>query len=122
MEFLIIVSLLTLVFAALYQNITSKQVRFTEYQVHKQAEATADKIAYELDLALSEGEGYTRNFTVRDTVGGDSYSLKVKQGLVILEWMNTTVYSTTAVKNVSGEIEPGKNQIVNTGESIKVVG
>jgi len=118
LEFMATVVLLMLVFAGVYEGVAAQQVRTAETQVQLQAASTADRIGYELDLALAEGDGFYRTIQLPSTIGGADYNVSVANGTVRLDWYRSTVFSTTAVPAVIGEIGPGMNTIRNNGSLV----
>lgn len=112
---------LTVVFAGFYSVLGQRQVMIAERQVSLQAEAVANKIGYELDLALTQGEGYSRQFTLPDRIGNADYNISVINGTIVVAWLDSQVLSTTAVDGINGTLQPGTNRIRNTGTAIEVV-
>ncbi|MDY6777286.1 MAG: hypothetical protein SVU32_01350 [Candidatus Nanohaloarchaea archaeon] len=119
-EFLATVIMLLLVFTAVYGTVVKRQVQMVERQVQMQAQSLAERVAYELDLALTEGEGYRRTFRLQNQIGNYDYRINVTNGTVIVTWGEETVFATTAATNVSGNIASGANTIYNTGNVIRV--
>lgn len=113
---------LMILFTGMYTVLGERQTAAVERQVDLQAVAVADRIGYELDLALTQGEGYSREFELRDTIGGSSYNVTVQNGTVALEWAGSMTLASTAADGVEGTIGPGMNEIRNTGGRIEVTG
>lgn len=112
------VVLLMLVFAGVYEGVASQQVQAAETQVQLQAASTADRIGYELDLALAEGEGFYRTIQLPAEIGASDYNISVANGTVRLSWEQSTIFSATAAPRVFGEIGPGTNTIRNNGSVV----
>lgn len=85
-EFLSMVAMISLIFAVLYGVIVSKQAEVNQYQNTQTAEQIAEKASFEAEMALVQGPGYSRNFTLPEQVGGNYYRLKIEQGNVLMEW------------------------------------
>ncbi len=113
---------LMVLFTGTYSVLGERQTAAVERQVNLQAVSVADRIGYELDVALTQGEGYSREFELRETIGGSSYNVTVENGTVALEWADSIVFGTTAVDGIEGTITPGMNEIYNTGDGIEVRG
>jgi hypothetical protein len=116
------ITFLLILFTGTYSVIGERQTAAVEREVGLQAGAVADRIGYELDLALTQGEGYSREFELRDTIGGSSYNVTVQDGTVALEWAESVVFASTAADGIDGTITPGTNELYNTGETIEVAG
>jgi hypothetical protein len=121
-EFLTAISIVLLVFTALYTAVAQKQITVTNQQARLQADTVADTVAYELDLALTQGEGFSRTFQVREEIGGTNYSVDVRNRTVVVDWYDSVETATTATTNVTGDLGSGENAITNTGDGIEVVG
>lgn len=113
---------LMIFFTGTYSVLGDRQTAAVERQVDLQAGSVADRIGYELDLALTQGEGYSREFELRDTIGGSSYNVTVQNRTIALEWAGSVTFASTAVDGVDGTITPGMNELHNTGDGIEVTG
>lgn len=122
LEFLAMMVFLMILFTGTYSVLGERQTAAVERQVDLQAAAVADRIGYELDLALTQGEGYSREFELRETIGGSSYNVTVQNGTVALEWAESMTFASTAVRGIDGNVTPGRNELYNTGEEIEVTG
>lgn len=121
-EFLVVVIFLSLLFAVTIPALGNKQVTITERGVSQQGKAIADRVAYEFDLAMAQGEGYYREFDLPSEIAYSDYNVTVDNGTVLVEWAQTHRFTGTAAENVSGRVEPGTNTIKNTDGRIEVVG
>lgn len=122
LEFMMIMVLLMLVFAAVYSSLGERSVVVAERNVQLQAADMADRIGYELDLALAEGEGFSRTFELRPEIGGAEYNVTISGGTIRLSWKGSQVFSETAATNTVGEVEPGRNTVRNNGTHVVVQG
>jgi len=111
---------LTVAFTGVYSTLGERQIAAIERDVKLQAATVADRIGYELDLALAQGDGYARDVDLRETIGGASYTVTVTNGTVAVEWEDSIVFSTTAVAVIDGTVEPGRNTIQNEGGVVTV--
>lgn len=112
------VVMLMLIFAAAYESLAAQQLRTAETQVRLHASSTADRIGYELDLALAEGEGFYRTVRLPETIGAAAYNVTVANGTVRLRWQRSVVFSSTAAQGIIGEFSPGVNTIQNNGSLV----
>lgn len=121
LEFVTMMVLLLLVFTTFVSLFSGNQVEAVEEERARIAVAVADQIAFELDLALTEGEGFSRTFDLRESIGGQEYNVTVNGSTVHLAYGDDrSVVSTTATENVTGEVKPGENTVENEGGVISV--
>lgn len=121
-EFLVVITFLSIMFAAAIPTLGDRQIAITERGVSQQGAAIADRIAYEFDLAMAQGDGYYRSFELPKEIAYSSYNVTVGNGTVLVRWAQTHRFTGTAATNVSGTIEPGQNTIQNSDGMIEVVG
>lgn len=113
--------LVLVVFAGFVSFFTERQTDTIETERTRIALAVADTVGFELDLALSQGEGFSRTFQLREDIGGEPYNVTVANGTIKLTYGDDgTVFSSTAAENVTGSVEPGENTVANLGGVINV--
>jgi len=95
MEFLAFVSMLMIILAALYGVITSKQIDTYEESSTSEAYKVAETVGFELEMALVQGEGYSRVFSLPSGIGGSEYNLTVSDNSVLVEYRDERVISST---------------------------
>jgi len=122
LEFLVMLTMMLLVFTAMVSVINRRRNSLSDQRVSLQGVSVADRIGYELDMALVQGDGYHHGFDLRKFIGSHEYSINVEEGYIRVNWTDKNVFSSTAVQNLSGDIEPGYNRIMNDEGQIKVVG
>lgn len=113
-------SLVMLIFGAFTSIFVDRKVSALEEERNTIAISIADRVGFELDRALVEGEGYSRTTTLRSSIRGEDYNLTLANGTVLLSYGRTSVRGYTAAENVSGSFEPGLNRISNEGGVIHV--
>lgn len=103
MEFLTYVSLSMFMLAMLYNVMADKQTETFQQQVQDNAKAVADKVAFNLEMALVQGEGYSRVVSLPRNIAGQRYSVLVTDGLIKVNWSSdSTIESTRYIgKNIS---------------------
>lgn len=113
--------LLLLIFTIFVSLFSGNQAEAVKEERARIALAVADQIAFELDLAFTEDQGFSRTFDLRDSIGGQEYNVIVNGSTVHLSYGdNRSVVSTTAADNVTGEVKPGENTVDNEGGVIYV--
>jgi hypothetical protein len=119
MEFLTMVSMSALLLAALYGLTASKQLEISRYQQTQAADAVAEDLGFQVEMALVQGEGYSRKFSVPVKISGKYYNLSAGHSQIILETENSmdrrpTLYDGDWV-NVTTR-KSNTYRIYNTGE------
>ncbi len=115
------VILVLLVFTAFVSLFSGRQVDTLQQERERIAINTADTVAFELDLALVEGDGFSRTFDLRESVGGQDYNVSVNGSTILLTYGDDrSVVSSTAADNVTGDIVPGENTVENLGGVLNV--
>lgn len=119
-EFLAMLSLGLLIFTAFYAFFADQQLTVQEQEFARKAASTADTAAFELDMALLQGDGYSRTFDLPETIGGDSYTITAENQSVRIRYNNQDFFGQTAVDTVDGDLAPGTNRVENRGGAIRV--
>lgn len=114
MEFLALVSMSSLMLAALYGVVASKQVDAVNYQNSRTAERVVEHVSFQVEMAMVQGDGYSRVFSVPEKIGGYDYEVKLTDGSSYLGWGNESVIRTV---RYSGN---GINMTVNNTNTFKV--
>lgn len=107
------IAIALVLFAGFFTFFADRQVTATAYQQQRVAASTAEKVGFELDLALTQGDGFSRQFDLRETIAGDSYTVSVENETVVLRYQESDILAYTAAQNVTGDIQPGTNRVRN---------
>lgn len=83
-EFLSLISMSMLLLAALFTVSASKQAELSERQVATEVQTVAKEVSFQMEMALVQGEGYSRIFSVPATVAGYNYNVSVGGNTVVL--------------------------------------
>jgi len=120
-EFIFLLSILSIfLFLVVYQN-SSLYSQANYVKTLKDAQEISDQIAFEINLALKAGDGYSRVFYIPNKISNSiDYNVSIENYLVILKWNSSSTQSVIFVKNVNGEIVKGKNFIRNLNGVIYV--
>ncbi len=94
MEFLALVSMSSIMLAALYGVTASKKVDAANYQNSRTAERTVEYVSFQVEMAMVQGDGYSRVFSVPERIGGQKYEIKLTDGSSYLEWGNESIIRT----------------------------
>lgn len=85
-EFLSLVSMSALLLAAMYGLIAAKQNQLATNEEIQASESVAEKASFQVEMALIQGEGYSRVFNVREQIRGSYYNLTIGDGEAIVRY------------------------------------
>lgn len=119
-ELLMFFSIAMLIFSSVYTLVSEKTIRAYDSKSGSEAIELSEKIASEINTAVSEGDGYSKNITLPDNVFGSAYSVEVDEGSVFVKLQKKNAVSRTITKNVTGTFVFGNNQLRNKGGVILV--
>lgn len=94
-EFLTYVSLASLALAAMYAVMAEKQGKAFEFQNRKQAQQVAEDVGFEVEMALVQGDGYSRVFSLPENLAGNNYNVTVVNGTTFVEWGDSSASRRT---------------------------
>jgi hypothetical protein len=121
MEFMILIFLLVLLFVLYTQNSFSVQKDMITIKIEQDAKQVSDKIAFEINTAVSSGNGYARRFYVENSFSGISdFTISVENYEATISWSQESVSSQITTKNITGVISKGWNLIENRVGDIHV--
>jgi hypothetical protein len=120
-EFLVLVSLLLLIFAFVMWNGSSLQNQLNFVKMDVEAKNLCDKIAFEINSAVRSGDGFNRKFYVETNIFGVSdFDIKVGNYSAFINWERGSVASSIIIENITGNVNKGVNFIENRNEKIYV--
>ncbi len=91
LEFLSYVAISGLILAILHGVMVDRQGDAAQYQVERNADQVLEKVSFEVEMALVQGEGYSRVFTLPDSIAGHDYEVRLADGMAVLEYGGETV-------------------------------
>jgi len=95
LEFLSFVALSSLMLAILYGVVMDQQREAVQYQVDRNSERILEKVSFEVEMALVQGDGYSRVFSVPESVAGYGYEVKLFDGRAVLEYDDEKVIGSS---------------------------
>jgi len=104
-EFLAYVSISMFILAVLYNVMAEKQVETFENQRQERAEQVADKVAFNVEMGLVQGEGYSRVFSLPTEISGEGYKVSVWKESVKLDWRQDSHVSPSRYRGDQIEFE-----------------
>lgn len=111
MEFLALVSLSALMLAGLHSMMVSKQGRVHEYQNTKTAERIAEYVSFQAEMALVQGDGYSRVFSLPERIGGKTYTVELFNGTTRLIWGNQSAFQTNRYRGEKIKINTANTNV-----------
>lgn len=108
-EFMILMSvMLTIVLIFVWNGLSTRQ-RVFEAKTNVEAQEFCDYIAFEINSAVKAGDGYKRNFDVKNELFGVSdFTITVSEYSVFIDWTGKSFSSSIITENINGVIERGK--------------
>ena len=120
MEFMAMVFIMLVMLTVTISVLRDRQSNLNDRRESLKGLNIGDRVANEIDMALTFGKGYYRDFELDKSIRGNEYSVEVEPGYVVVSWKDRTVYSSTAIDHIDGEIEPGENTIKNLDGDIVI--
>lgn len=119
-EFMTMMALSLLLFTAFFGYFVIQQNAAFDTRQQRVAATLADRVGFQLDLALVQGDGFSREFTLPETIRGAPYNVSLLDGTVLVEYEGSDVLADTAARNVTGNVTNGTNLVRNQGGLLNV--
>lgn len=78
--------------AVLTTVMVSKQQDTLDYRANQNSEQIAEKVSFQVEMALVQGEGYSRVFTLPADIQGANYSVRIGGGSTEVFWRDHSYY------------------------------
>ena len=114
LEFMFLVIFILLIFSSYYTVIDSKNVEVIEYKRNFLSKSIAEKIAYEINIAMTSGSGYMKGFYIPSNIYGYDYNITFSRRSVFVDWAGNSHAAYIITRNISGEFVEGYNYIENS--------
>lgn len=105
MEFLSMISISMILLAGLTTVMASKQQDTMDYQAEANAEYVAEKVSFQVEMALVQGEGYSRVFTLPAGIVGSNYTVELGNGGTDVYWSDESLYRLSRYQGDDMRIE-----------------
>lgn len=112
LEFLSMVSMSAILLAGLYGFTTAKQVEISEYTRTENARSVMDRVAFEVEMALVQGEGYSRVFSLPQRVSGERYNVSVGHSKTVVRTGSDRFVSSTLYDGDFANMSTEKSNVV----------
>ncbi|NOR85636.1 hypothetical protein GQ473_05965 [archaeon] len=118
LELIVLTTFLLLVFSTTYVVFIQKDINTITEKINRLSKKTTNNVAFEIRVALSEGNGYEKNFTLPNSFVGMPYIVNITNYMVYININDRSFISYIPTKNITGYIIPGKNILYNAGGKI----
>lgn len=110
-EFLAFVSMSMFMLAVLYTVMADKQAETFQERSQDNAQAIAEKVSFNLEMALVQGEGYSRVFSLPETIAGNKYNILIDGGTTRISWSSENMLGSTRYtgEKINTTVEDGSN-------------
>jgi hypothetical protein len=107
--FIMLISALTIV--AAIGALNTGQMNYLER--HSAAEEVLSMVTDKINVVFIEGDGFSLNMTLPETIAGRAYTLAVKQNSVEMVAGDDYFYNNLLTRNVTGPLSPGTRTLKN---------
>lgn len=94
-EFMAFISFSLLMLVILMSAITMKQNQASFRSNTMDARMTGQNAAFQVEMALAQGEGYSRIFTLPNRIAGEPYRVRVINSTLVVDWENSNYVMPT---------------------------
>jgi len=110
-EFLAFVSMSMFMLAVLYTVMADKQTETFQQRSQDNAKAIAEKVSFNLEMALVQGEGYSRVFSLPESISGNKYTILIDGGTTRISWESENIIGSTRYTGgkLNFTVEDGSN-------------
>ena len=115
LEFIILIGTLMFFFAVFFLGIQEGMSDKLRQKQNIKVKEIALNVQNEINLALEASEGYSRNFSVTQTVLGKSYDLNIIEESIYIRTSDSKIALSLPVANVIGDVQKGNNFIKKEG-------
>jgi len=110
-EFMSFISFSLLMLVILLSAVTMKQNQVSMRSNNMDGQMAGQNVAFQVEMALSQGEGYSRQFTLPNRIAGEPYNVRVINSTLVVDWENNNHIMPTLYRG--REINFGTNNTNN---------
>lgn len=108
-EFMSFVSFSLLILVILMSAVTMKQNQVNMRSNNMDGQMVGQNVAFQVEMALVQGEGYSREFILPSRIAGDPYRVRVINSTLVVDWKNNNYVMPTLYR--------GREITFNTNET-----
>ncbi|RLJ00159.1 MAG: hypothetical protein DRP03_01255 [Candidatus Aenigmatarchaeota archaeon] len=116
---LVLAVLIIVIIVALFFS-WNKINEIRDLKIETEAGGVLANIKDAIEIAYIEGDGFAIMLSVPEKINSMDYSVKLEDGLIILNISQRIYMKSVAVKNITGNIKRGLNVIKNVNGSIVI--
>ena len=120
MEFMLIFIILLIVLSVAIITNLEKITEITSAKTQKDIQSTLSKSATTINTVFLEGDGFSINLTLPETISGYDYEMLTDSNYLIIEFQNSTYSEKLLTANITGVFSKGTNKIKNEGGRILI--
>ncbi len=94
-EFMAFISFSLFMLVILMSAVTTKQSQAAFRSNTMDAKMTGQNTAFQVEMALAQGEGYSRVFTLPNRIAGEPYRVRVINSTMVVDWENSNYVMPT---------------------------
>lgn len=94
-EFMSFMGFSLLMLVILMSAVTMKQNQVSMRSNNIDGQMTGQNVAFQVEMALVQGEGYAREFVLPNTIAGEPYSVRVINSTLVVDWKNNNYVMPT---------------------------
>ncbi|MCK4927339.1 MAG: hypothetical protein KAS11_02655, partial [Candidatus Aenigmarchaeota archaeon] len=118
LEFMILIIFVLLIFTSYSTIINNNSADVIEAKKNHLSISIAEKIAYEINIAMTSGQGYMKRFYIPYNIYGHDYNITFSRKAAFVDWAGNSHAAYIITNNISGELIKGYNYIENLGGSL----
>lgn len=116
-EFLTLVIFAMILFALFYGEVLKKNNEVLINKIDAEGSLIVDKVANEINIAITQGDGYSKDFSLPEKIYSYDYNITTSSNMVFVEWIRNekqdSKSSRIIIENVTGLFKAGTNTIRN---------
>ncbi|MFB6175503.1 MAG: hypothetical protein ABEJ87_06065 [Candidatus Nanohalobium sp.] len=110
MEFFLLFGLSMAILSIFFGAVSQKQSNVFERQNRQIAGQVAENVAFQVEMALVQGEGYSRTFSLPSDIAADKITVKVANRTVYVGWQENFVTRDTLYRNRTLQFNTGSKR------------
>ena len=118
LEFMILIIFTLIVFTSYNTIINNNSADVVEAKRNYLSISIAEKIAYEINIAMTSGPGYMKRFYIPYDIYGYDYNITFSRNSAFVDWAGNSHAAYLITNNISGDFIKGYNYIENRGGSL----
>ena len=119
-EFMLVLAVLIIVIIVALFFSWNKINEIRDLKIETEVSGVLANIKDAIEIAYIEGDGFAIMLSVPEKINSMDYSVKLEDGLIILNISQRIYMKSVAVKNITGNIKRGLNVIKNVNGSIVI--